>query len=240
MRRLRGEMQMVFQDPFASLNPRKTVRSILSRPFLLHGSPRERVDEEVHDLLETVGLTPARAYVDRYPHEFSGGQRQRIGLARAIATHPEFVVADEPVSSLDLSIRAQVLELMKRLQRDLGLTYLFITHDLAVLRSMATKVAIMYLGKIVEQSEVGEFYSGPLHPYSRALLSATPLPDPRASRARERIRIVGEISSAFRLPSGCRFWPRCPDKLPKCSEEEPSLTDMGKGHVVACHLVAKR
>jgi len=238
MRELRREMQIVFQDPFASLNPRKSVRHILGRPFALFGTPAEQIDEKVAVLLEKVGLTPADTYIDRYPHEFSGGQRQRVGLARAIALHPKFVVADEPVSSLDLSIRAQVLELMKKLQNDLGLTYLFITHDLAVLRSMAANVAIMYLGKIVEQSEVNEFYSGPLHPYSQALLSATPLPDPRASRARRRIKIKGEIPSAFSLPRGCRFCTRCPLKLPKCTEEEPQMMDVGHGHLVACHLVA--
>ena len=238
MRELRREMQIVFQDPFASLNPRKSVRHILGRPFVLHGTPSAQIDEKVAELLEAVGLTPASTYVDRYPHEFSGGQRQRIGLARAIALHPKFVVADEPVSSLDLSIRAQVLELMKKLQKDLGLTYLFITHDLAVLRSMATNVAIMYLGKVVEQSEVNEFYSGPLHPYSQALLSATPLPDPRASRIRKQIKIMGEIPSAFSLPKGCRFCTRCPSKLPKCREEEPHTIDVGHGHLVACHLVA--
>jgi len=240
MRNLRREMQIVFQDPFASLNPRKTVRQILSRPFILHGTPPEHVEEKVAELLETVGLTPAKAYIERYPHEFSGGQRQRIGLARAIALRPKFVVADEPVSSLDLSIRAQILKLMKQLQADLGLTYLFITHDLAVLRSMAARVAIMYLGKIVEQSDVNEFYSGPLHPYSQALLSATPLPDPRASRARRSIRIKGEVPSAFSPPSGCRFWTRCPSKLHKCSEVEPLPIGIGKKHVVACHLVTKR
>jgi oligopeptide/dipeptide ABC transporter ATP-binding protein len=238
MRELRREMQIVFQDPFASLNPRKSVRHILGRPFALFGTPAKQIDEKVAVLLEKVGLTPADTYIDRYPHEFSGGQRQRVGLARAIALHPKFVVADEPVSSLDLSIRAQVLELMKKLQNDLGLTYLFITHDLAVLRSMAANVAIMYLGKIVEQSEVNEFYSGPLHPYSQALLSATPLPDPRASRARRRIKIKGEIPSAFSLPRGCRFCTRCPLKLPKCTEEEPQMMDVGHGHLVACHLVA--
>ena len=235
--RLRAKMQIIFQDPFASLNPRKTIRQILAKPFRIH-SPMDRQREEatIMELLETVGLSPPRLYIDRNPHEFSGGQRQRIGIARALALKPSFVVADEPVSALDLSVRAQILKLMKTLQRDFNLTYLFITHDLAVVRSVCSRVAVMYLGKLVEVAPTAALFAKRMHPYTEALFSATPLPNPRATRARERIVLSGDIPSPLSPPSGCRFHTRCPRKMDRCEREEPPILSLGDEHTVACHL----
>ena len=235
--RLRAQMQIVFQDPSASLNPRKTVRQILAKPFRIH-APMDRWKEEatIMELLETVGLSPASLYIDRNPHEFSGGQRQRIGIARALALKPSFVVADEPVSALDLSVRAQILKLMQNLQCDFKLTYLFITHDLAVVRSVCSRVAVMYLGKLVEMAPTAELFAQRMHPYTQALCSATPLPNPRLTRARERIILAGDIPSQVSPPSGCRFHTRCSRRIDRCDREDPSLVEQRVGHAVACHL----
>jgi len=235
LRSLRSHMQMIFQDPYASLNPRKTVRSILSKPFQLHTDlDGNQINEKVIELLEAVELTPPERYYDRYPHEFSGGQRQRIVIARAIALNPELVVADEPVSSLDLSVRAQVLRLLLDLGQRLGVTYLYITHDLSVVRSLCHRVAVMYLGKILEIANSEEFYENPLHPYTQALLSATPLPNPRKARSRKRIILQGEVPSPIDPPRGCRFHDRCPHSRTKCGKSEPELMDVGQDHLVAC------
>jgi len=237
LKKLRRDMQIVFQDPFASLNPRKTVEQILSKPFFLHGNlKRSEIDAEVLQLLDRVGLSPASLYINRHPHEFSGGQRQRIGIARAIALNPKLIVADEPVSALDMSVRAQTLNLLKQLKREFGLTYLFITHDLAVVRSMCDRVAIMYLGKIVELADVHELYENPAHPYTKAILSATPIPNPRVARSTERSHLTGEVPSPIDPPSGCRFHPRCRYARPDCIKEEPCLIDIGRSHVAACYL----
>jgi oligopeptide/dipeptide ABC transporter ATP-binding protein len=234
--KLRREMQIIFQDPYASLNPRKTVRQILSRPFIVHDRAQGDLENKILDLLETVGLSPAHRYIDRYPHEFSGGQRQRIAIARALALHPKFVVADEAVSSLDLSVKAQILNLMKALGEKFGTTYLFISHDLSVVRSFCDKVVVMYLGKIVESADVDDLFTSPLHPYTKGLLSATPIPNPRATRSAERIVLSGDVPSPIDLPTGCRFNARCPMATQKCLEEEPALRKTGENHMVACHL----
>jgi len=241
MRELSREMQMIFQDPFASLNPRKTVRQILSKPFKIHTLVEKvEIEEKVLELLELVGLTPPELFIDRHPHEFSGGQKQRIGIARALALRPKFIVADEPVSSLDLSVRAQILILLKKLQADLNLTYLFITHDLSVLRSICDRVAIMYLGKIVELAPADELYANHLHPYTQAIISATPVLDPRLSRSRERIVLEGDVPNPIDIPSGCRFHSRCHKRKSICIEEEPELIDIGSGHFLACHPAGKQ
>ncbi len=237
MKKLREDMQIVFQDPFASLNPRKSIRHILSQPYHIHKRVgKEEVENNVLKLLETVGLSPADKFVDRHPHEFSGGQRQRIGFARAIALSPKFIVADEPVSALDISVRAQVLNLMKRLQEQLRLTYLFITHDLAVLRSVAVRVCVMYLGKIVELAEVAEVFHNPLHPYTKAIISATPIPNPRKAQSRSSRRIIlsGDPPSPIDIPKGCRFHTRCPYVKNRCAEVEPPMVEVKGGHYVAC------
>lgn len=236
---LRRQMQIIFQDPFASLNPRKTVRQILSKVFRIHRVvPNNGVETEIFRLLESVGLSPAHQYVDRYPHEFSGGQRQRIGVARAIALKPKFIVADEPVSSIDMSVRAQILNLMKELQREMKLTYLFITHDLSVVRSLVKRVMVMYLGKIVELAEVEELYGNPMHPYTEAILSATPIPNPRRTRSRKRTVLKGEVPSPIDLPGGCRFHTRCPYMKSRCKRVEPGLTGCD-GRLVACFYPLK-
>lgn len=238
MRLIRPQMQLIFQDPYASLNPRKTIRQILSKPFKLHTDlAKEEIEDKVLHLLEIVGLDPPELYVDRHPHEFSGGQRQRICIARAIALNPSFVVADEPVSALDVSVRAQILNLLKDLQTRLGITYLFITHDLAVVRSVSNRVAVMYLGRVAEVGEVSELFKTPLHPYTEALLSATPIPDPERSRSRERIILRGDVPSPIDPPPGCRFHTRCPLSVEKCRQLEPQLADL-RGRFVACHLRA--
>jgi len=236
LRKFRREAQIIFQDPFASLNPRKTINHIVGQPFVIHGLARkDEIRKNVLEILEMVGLSPAKMFIDRLPHEFSGGQRQRIGIARAIALRPKFIVADEPVSALDMSVRSQILTLIKNLQKDLGLTYLFITHDLAVVRSLCTRVVIMYLGKILEMANVKELYGNPLHPYTKLLISATPVPNPKSARTRERVVAKGEVPSPIDLPSGCRFHPRCP-YINTCATIEPELKDAGGGHLVACHL----
>jgi len=242
MRNTRREMRIIFQNPFASLNPRKTVEQILSQPYRIHEnfSTGKGLRQKVYELMETVGLTPQSLYIDRYPHEFSGGQRQRIGIARAIALNPKFIVADEPVSALDMSVRAQILNLMKDLQARFGLTYLFITHDLSVVRSISTQVMVMYLGKLVEFTPVKEIFDNPKHPYTKALLSATPIPNPRKARERQRIILKGEIPSPVDPPSGCRFHPRCSECLPICTKEVPPRINLGRRddeiHEVSCWL----
>ena len=235
--RLRRQIQSIFQDPFSSLNPRLTAAAIIEEPLAIHGvgSRAERRDK-ARALLATVGLRPEAA--DRYPHEFSGGQRQRIGIARAVALQPKLVICDEPVSALDVSIQAQIINLLEKLQADFGLTYLFISHDLSVVEHMSDRVAVMYLGAIVELADNADFYARPLHPYSRALLSASPVPDPTA--VRERIVLTGDLPSPSNLPQGCRFQTRCPHAAPICREgPEPALTELEPGHWVRCHRASE-
>ncbi len=235
LRPLRPRMQTIFQDPHASLNPRMTVASIIGEPLLEHrfGNAAER-KARIDELLKVVGLAPEHA--NRYPHEFSGGQRQRIGIARAIALNPEFIVCDEPIAALDVSIQAQVVNLLLELQEQLGLTYLFISHDLSMVRHIADRVAVMYLGKIVELAECDTLYDRPLHPYSQALQSASPVPDPVAERIRERVILQGDIPSPSNPPSGCRFRTRCPMARPECEASEPAFREIEPGHWVACHF----
>jgi oligopeptide/dipeptide ABC transporter ATP-binding protein len=229
-------MQIIFQDPYASLNPRMTVGNIISEPLEVHriGTTRER-KERVQELLRLVGLNPY--FVNRYPHEFSGGQRQRIGVARALALEPEFIVCDEPISALDVSIQAQVVNLLEELQDKLNLTYLFIAHDLSMVRHISDRTAVMYLGKIVELADRDELYSNPLHPYTQALLSAVPIPDPSKERKRQRTLLKGDVPSPANPPSGCRFHTRCPIAEDICSQEVPEWREITPGHWVACHLV---
>ena len=228
---------MIFQDPFESLNPRRTVRAILRQPFLNHGvANKGEIDETVVDLLNQVGMEPGEIFMDRYPHQLSGGQRQRIGIARALTLKPRLVIADEPVSSLDISIRAQILNLMKALQAQHDLSYLFITHDLGVVRSVCDRVGVMYLGEIVELAAVESLFTTPLHPYTQALLSATPVADPVKARQRRRIILKGEVPSALDPPTGCRFHTRCPYSEQRCVEEKPVLREFHSGHTVACHF----
>jgi oligopeptide transport system ATP-binding protein len=234
---IRRKAQMIFQDPYASLNPRWTVNGIISEPMRVHGlyrSPQARA-ERVKELLELVGLN-AR-HVNRFPHEFSGGQRQRIGVARALASSPLFIVCDEPISALDVSIQAQVVNLLEDLQDRLNLTYLFIAHDLSMVRHICDRVAVMYLGVIVELGERNEVYENPLHPYTRALLSAVPIPDPHKNRARQRMVLSGDVPSPLNPPSGCRFHNRCPIARPHCTELAPEWREVQPGHWVACHEV---
>jgi len=236
LRRARRNMQMVFQDPFASLNPRMTVGNIIAEPLEVHriGNKKER-QERVQELLERVGMSPY--YINRYPHEFSGGQRQRIGVARSIALQPEFLVLDEPISALDISIQAQVVNLLESLQDSLGLTYLFIAHDLSMVRHISDRTAVMYLGKVVELGTRDELYSHPLHPYTQALLSAVPIPDPIKELKRQRIILEGSVPSPVNPPSGCRFHPRCSKVVDICKQEEPEWREVAPDHWVACHIV---
>lgn len=237
LRAMRREMQIIFQDPFASLNPRMTVGNIVSEPLRIHNILRgKELREFVESLLEKVGLNPF--YINRYPHEFSGGQRQRIGIARALALNPKFIVCDEPISALDVSIQAQVVNLLEDLQEELGLTYLFIAHDLSMVRHICDRVAVMYLGKIVELAETDELYDNPLHPYTQALLSAVPVPDPSVEESRQRILIAGDLPSPANPPKGCNFNTRCPVRMDACFREpDPVLTEVSPGHWVACHRV---
>ncbi|HST89857.1 MAG TPA: dipeptide ABC transporter ATP-binding protein [Ktedonobacterales bacterium] len=236
LRMVRRRIQMVFQDPYASLNPRFTVGSLISEPMAIQRTAsRAEIHTKTEELLERVGLN--RRFIDRYPHEFSGGQRQRIAIARAISIEPEFIVADEPVSALDVSIRAQIINLMQRLQEQMGLTYLFISHDLSVVRHVAPRVAVMYLGKIMEIADRGDIYNEPLHPYTAALLSAVPVPNPRVEKQRKRIILKGDLPSPINIPSGCRFHTRCPLAQEICRQVEPPLEDKtGRSHFAACHF----
>lgn len=234
LRKMRRDMQMIFQDPYASLNPRMTVGSIVGEPFRVHGlaGGKERT-EKVQELLKVVGLNPY--FINRYPHEFSGGQRQRIGIARALAVNPDFIVCDEPVSALDVSIQAQVINLLEDLQHQFGLTYLFIAHDLSVVRHISDRVAVMYLGKIVELADRMQLYENPLHPYTKALLSAVPIPDPILEMQRKRIILTGDVPSPVNPPSGCNFHTRCPIAIDICKKKDPEWRELGSDHWVACH-----
>jgi oligopeptide transport system ATP-binding protein len=237
LRRMRRRMQMIFQDPYASLNPRMSVGSIIGEPLQIHGLARGGAArrERIQDLMRVVGLNPY--YANRYPHEFSGGQRQRIGIARALAVEPDFIVADEPVSALDVSIQAQIINLMEDLQHQFGLTYLFIAHDLSVVRHISDRVGVMYLGKMMEMADRNELYENPLHPYTKALLSAVPVPDPSVEVGRDRIILTGDVPSPLRPPPGCVFHTRCPIVIDECRQVLPEWRDVGGGHYVACHRV---
>ena len=233
----RKKMQMIFQDPYASLNARMTVMDIIREALDLHSDlkTKEEKSKRVYELLDRVGLM--REHANRYPHEFSGGQRQRIGIARALAVDPEFIVCDEPISALDVSIQAQVVNMLEDLQREFGLTYLFIAHDLSMVRHISDRIGVMYLGKLVEIGPSEEIYSHHLHPYTEALLSSVPVPDPEKARAKEQIVLQGDIPSPIDPPSGCRFRTRCPRACERCGEAEPELKSVGNNHYVACHLV---
>ena len=234
MKKIRTRLQMVFQDPYSSLNPRKHIYEILSQPMLYHKiSTKQTVEKDIVNILDMVGLP--RTVLGRYPHEFSGGQRQRIGIAKALSLNPEFIVCDEPVSALDVSIQAQILNLLKSLQKELHLTLLFVGHGLGAVNYVSDRIAVMYLGKIVELADAQEIYERPLHPYSKSLLSAVPLPDPKAARANKRIVLSGDIPSPLNAPSGCPFRTRCAYATERCAAEVPEFREMSSGHFVACH-----
>ncbi|HLR75006.1 MAG TPA: oligopeptide/dipeptide ABC transporter ATP-binding protein [Virgibacillus sp.] len=230
------QMQMIFQDPYASLNPRSTVREIIAEPMEVHNMYRQKDEQNdrIYELLEEVGLN--RDHANRYPHEFSGGQRQRIGIARALALNPEFIIADEPISALDVSVQAQVVNLLQRLQEEKNLTFLFIAHDLSMVKQISDRIGVMYLGNLVELTESEHLYDNPLHPYTQALLSAIPIPDPDIEEKRERIILEGELPSPINPPSGCVFRTRCPAAMEICSEAKPNWREVEKDHYVACHL----
>jgi len=235
LRRMRQRMQIIFQDPYSSLNPRMTVGEILGEPITAHGLAAGRAkDERVKELLTLVGLNPS--FSTRFPHEFSGGQRQRIGIARALSVNPVFVVCDEPIAALDVSIQAQIVNLLKELQAKFGLTYLFIAHDLSMVRHISDRMAVMYLGRIVEIAAWNDVYSNPKHPYTQALLSAIPIPDPKMEAKRQRIVLEGDVPSAARPPQGCRFNTRCPVRQERCFIEDPELREVQPGHWAACHF----
>jgi oligopeptide transport system ATP-binding protein len=235
LRKMRRKMQMIFQDPYASLNPRMTVADIVGEPLMVHNVANAReIKERVDNLLELVKLNPS--FADRYPHEFSGGQRQRIGVARALALQPSFIICDEPISALDVSIQAQVVNLLEELQEQFNLTYLFIAHDLSMVRHISNRVAVMYLGIFAEMADRDEIYLQPLHPYTQALLSAVPIPDPVADAKRQRVILEGDVPSPINPPSGCRFRTRCPIAEPICAEERPAFREIKPGHFTACHF----
>jgi peptide/nickel transport system ATP-binding protein len=234
IRPLRQKMQLIFQDPYSSLDPRQSAGNIVGEPLTIHqlAKNKDEYRERLAELFRMVGLDPGMA--DRVPHEFSGGQRQRIGIARALASNPSFIVCDEPISALDVSIQAQVINLLQELQEKLGLTYLFVAHDLSVVRHISDRVAVMYLGRIVEITDWKALYENPLHPYTKALLSAVPIPDPLVEEKRERIILTGDVPSPMNPPAGCNFHPRCPMAIPECSETIPALREIGENHEVAC------
>ena len=231
----RKRIQMIFQDPYASLNPRMTVGDIIREPLIIHGFPKDQHSDRVAHLLSLVGLNSGQA--GRYPHEFSGGQRQRIGIARALAVEPELIICDEPISALDVSIQAQIVNMLEDLQKSLGLTYIFIAHDLSMVRHISTRVAVMYLGQIVELAGSGELYTNPKHPYTISLMSSIPIPDPDKSDARPQVFLEGEIPSAVNPPSGCRFRTRCPKAKSECSSVDAVLRDVGRNHLCACPFI---